>query len=39
METMFHPVSGETVYMASAREKEIIDIALLLLRKESDKNE
>lgn len=31
MEKCFHPISGEVVYMATAQEKEIIDVALINL--------
>lgn len=29
MEKGFHPVSGEVIYLATEKEKQIIDIALL----------
>ena len=31
MEKCFHPISGEPMYMATVKEKEIIDVALMLM--------
>jgi len=31
MEKGFHPISGEPVFLATVKEKEVIDVALQLL--------
>ena len=37
MERILHPVSGESGYFASEREKSMIDIAIIFMQNQSEK--